>query len=154
MKQTRHQASVVKELWKKEGDDYRNTFIEALLDEEEKITPNGQKITTIQTQAIYDLIAFYTMLSLYEKSGKNIRMLNYFYYPWWRNFLYEIIEKRDELRHQGTFESIENQAETACFNKEQFKVNTSFITTLKRLDNLCGFDKLDKKFIFYTRVKD
>ncbi len=150
----RSKAWDVKKKWnEKNPEKYRNKFIEAMLKEEPfKGTIDGisYDITKDEIQSVYDLISFYTLLSLYKNSGKTIVGLNYFFYPWWRKFLYEIATGRDKLRTENIFKTLEKKSETPLFTREKFIANISYQKGLTELDKICGFDELDHFFDFYT----
>ena len=75
----RSMAREVKKQWERGNEDYRVAFIESMIEENE-IHYNSLKITKEQIQSVYELFAFYSMLSSYKEQKEIIGKLNYFYY--------------------------------------------------------------------------
>jgi hypothetical protein len=117
---------------------YKDEFIEALILEKPR-TVNGTEITICQIKGVYDLFAFYTMLSTYKNQSSTLRQLNYFYYSWWRKFLYEVAVKYDSSK----IADLNSKLKTIKgFNSEVFFNSIKLTPKLNALDEVCGFDKL------------
>jgi hypothetical protein len=125
----RSKAWEVKMKWyDKNETNYQNSFIDAMI--EENYRDKNSEITDEQIQSVYDLFAFYSMLSTYNRKKKVMGQLNYFYYDWWRKFLYDVAEKYDSARKDNISDEIED---------ETFMKNISYKLKLQKLDNICGF---------------
>lgn len=141
-RQVRSRCWEVKEKWDEDenSDGYRDRLINAMFSDSSDST-----ITSEHTQAIYDLIGFYTILSLYRGNENDIRHLNYFYYGWWRKFLYELAEYKDLRRVDYLFDDSELTNHEFKFDKQGYIDNVTLKPVLKRLDILCGFENLPGK---------
>lgn len=148
----RKKAWSVKRKWEA-NKEFRPIFIEAMVMEEDyEGNSDAESVTEAEFRAIYDMFAFYNMLSLYSRNEKNIRNLNYFSYPWWRHFLYEVAIEYDKLKVNYIFD--ENNKNQKIYRR--FKDNISFTYYLKRLDSICGFVGIDEPendelFEFYKK---
>lgn len=147
MRNARYGAWKVKIIWDSAADEkFKDEFIRALVGEIE-IGRGTIDIQKDDIRAVYDLFAFYNMLSLYEKNEIHIKNLNYFYYGWWRKFLYEIADKYDKRKSQEISTTAPMELDSD-FRKE-FIHAISFKRTLKQLDKLCGFNDLAEDFSIY-----
>ncbi|SHF51582.1 hypothetical protein SAMN05444483_101417 [Salegentibacter echinorum] len=133
----------IRQKWSSGDNKFKKKLIKAMFSEK----PNQKLgITADHIQSIYDLVGFYTVLSLYRGNEDFIRDLNYFYYGWWRNFLYDLSEFKDGQRISDLFEL--NEYNNIEFRQE-YIANVSFSTALNRLDNLCGFENVPKTLEFH-----
>lgn len=131
----------VKEKWyNKDLKDYQASFINALICEEE-VECETYKITRREIYSVYELLAFFAMLSTYKDSAKILRTLNNFYYAWWRKFLLEVAELYENKRFSHINQNI-LQDRIPGFKKKYFLRSIGFTEKLKELDRICGFDSL------------
>lgn len=136
----------IKTKWDKNESDYKSKLISSMFSEIENLESDIQ-ITKEQIQAIWDLTGFFTILSLYNDNNDDIKKLNYFYYGWWRKFLYELAELRDDRRIRDTF-SFED-CRNINFNRNTYVDNVTLKPILQRLDKLCGFENIPESFEFH-----
>jgi hypothetical protein len=150
LRRARNLAWEVKKNWEDiSKGTYQVDFIKAFIAETE-ITSGENQTSKEQIKGLYDVFAFYTMLGLYSENETNIRNLNYFYYAWWRKFLYEIATAYDTSKANDiSIEPILNDKNN--FNKSEFLNNISLQRPLKRLDKICGFEKLTPNFNLYIQ---
>lgn len=136
----RSKAWEVKKEWDKAGNKvYRNAFIEAMIAEknEDYVVPHKSvKITSEQVRGVYELFAIYSMLSTHTNQRRTMESLNYFYYAWWREFLYEVAEKYDSKREEYVNDIIRQQKTKYA---KAFLKNIKFKPKLMELDKICGF---------------
>jgi hypothetical protein len=146
-REVRSNCWAVKSKWDKDAapDGYRSRMIQAMFTEEDNVD-----ITSEQIQAVYDLIGFYTILSLYRGNENDIRSLNYFYYGWWRKFLYELSEHKDPQRIKYLFAHEISPKTRFSLSRQTYIDNVTLKPVLKRLDTLCGFDNLPGDFEMHT----
>lgn len=128
MLKARRKAWNVKEKWEKGDQEYRENFIQALVDQNWN---QGQPIKKEEIRGVYDLLAFFSMLSAYDQAGESIKKVNYFYYTWWRKFLYEIAQKYDS--------KTEKDIHTLGHKNEMYSNNMKYTPKLEAFDKICGF---------------
>ncbi|MEJ7736122.1 MAG: hypothetical protein WKF97_14385 [Chitinophagaceae bacterium] len=142
LRKSRSKAWEVKANWNDNTKStYRQGFINSMIEETESCI-SGTPIDKEQIQAVFDLLAFYTMLSTYKHEGKTIRHLNYFYYAWWRKFLVEVATMYDTEREKNFNEEIITHKKKG-FDSKCFLQSIKYVPKLKKLDNICGLTKLD-----------
>lgn len=128
----RRVASRVKRRWEKNKNNYQTLFIEAFISEKKNVS-----ITKREIQSVYDLFAFYSMLSTYQTQSRIMPQLNYYYYAWWRKFLYEVAKKYDLEREKDINPLIAmNRGKKEV---KAFLTNIKFTPKLEKLDKICGF---------------
>lgn len=141
----RDKAWQVKSKWDKNQKGYQKKLLIAMFTDKTN-SESGVEISKEQIQAIYDLIGFYSMLSLYEGNETHLKALNYFYYGWWRKFLYELALEKDSRRSTDLFIEDDLKNGKVKFDRDEYIKNISFVSSLKRLDGLCGFKNLPIDF--------
>jgi hypothetical protein len=144
----RDNAWEVKKKWDADTEGtYRKQYIKSMIKEQE-FDDGTIKIKKDEFKGVYDLFAFYIMLGLYSNNETNIRNLNYFYYEWWRKFLCEIAIEYDKLKKFDISNDTTLDDKTK-FSKNDFLDNISLTRPLVKLDQICGFDSLEKEFHLY-----
>lgn len=132
----RKKAWLVKEKWYN-LDGYKQELIT------HNFTSNKASINTEldeEIQVVYRLLEFYLLVSIYEGNENVLKALRYFYYGWWRHFLYDFASE------------IENNTKTNNILREsevEYLHNISYTATLKRLDKLCGLQKIPEETILH-----
>ena len=144
-REVRDKSWLVKSKWEKNKNGYRQKLIQAMFSDKTN-SEEGINITKDQIQAIYDLIGFYSVLSLYRDNENDIQNLSYFYYGWWRKFLYELAELKDARREEDLFTEDFVLNNKIKFKQQTYVDNVSLKSMLKRLDLLCGFQDLPEDF--------
>jgi len=136
---TRHTASEMRKLWKgPDSEKFLKVFVKHMV-LENGFTYDGRKISEEQIHSVYDLFAFYNLLSLYPNNNENVRNLNFFYYGFWRSFLYAVAFAYDNERQKRIFQNPNSPKEF----RESFVNDIRFANNLRRLDMVCGFDILN-----------
>lgn len=91
-------------------------------------------------KALYDMLEFYLILSVYEGNENVLKALRYFYYGWYRHFLYDIAKEIESNRQVNPLLSS---------YKTSYLSDLSYVSNLERLDRLCGLDKIPKNTIIH-----
>jgi hypothetical protein len=94
-----------------------------------------------EIKAIYQMMEFYLLVSVYDGNESNLKTLRYFYYGWWRNFLYAFggeVEARTKTHE--------------CLSKPgiTYLGDISYTRSFRRLDKIAGLDGIAE----YTRLHD
>lgn len=119
---------------------FRKALIEAMVNEKHVVLDDDNYISNEDLRAVNDIISFYTMLSLYQDNGHNIKALNYFYYPWWRAFLVELCKEVEELTCCCI---VQNPAlSLQGFDVGDYSDNMKMGNALRALDVICVFKGL------------
>lgn len=133
MLKARKKAWAVKEKWEKGDQQYREKFIQAMVSQN---WVKDQPIEKEEIRGVYDLLAFFSMLSAYDQAGESIKKMNYFYYSWWRKFLFEVAKKYDTKREQGLNVS---GLKEENYSKENSLHEIKYTPQLQAFDKICGF---------------
>ena len=84
-------------------------------------------------KAIYSILEFYMIISVYNEGEEALKALNFFYYGWWRHFLYDFSLVMEESRSVNPL--IHKLA-------KNYLVDVSYTSHLRKLDKLCGLSKI------------
>lgn len=131
VKQARNRAWAVRDKWYN-NETYKAEYLKFNFDNPDNV--ENEQLSN-DTNAIYDILEFYLIVSAYDGNKDVIKAFRYFYYGWWRPFLYEVATEIETHRKCNPLLN--------TYSPEYID-GVSFTKNLEKLDKMCGFQKIPR----------